>query len=81
MTGEPKVYVAVDARFGADGGLTPIAVTWEDGRRFAVDRVLDMRRAASLKAGGVGTRFTVRICGKETYLFLETGRWFVERRA
>ena len=39
-----------------------------------------MRRAASLKAGGAGTRYTVRIGRSETYLFNEDGRWFVERR-
>jgi len=75
-----KVYVAVDVRFWPDGRMSPLAVTWEDGRRFEVDRVLDVRRAASLRAGGAGTRFTVRICGRETYLFLEEDRWFVERR-
>jgi len=46
-----------------------------------VDRVLDVRPAASLKAGGAGTRYTVRIRGRQTYLFREEDRWFVERRA
>ena len=75
-----KVYVDVTARFDKDGQVTPVSVTWEDGRRFPVDRVLDIRRAASLKAGGAGIRYTVRILGKETFLFLEENRWFVERK-
>ena len=75
-----KVYVDVTARFDKDGQITPVSVTWEDGRRFPVDRVLDIRRAASLKAGGAGIRYTVRILGKETFLFLEENRWFVERK-
>ena len=45
-----------------------------------IDRVLDVRPAASLKAGGAGLRYTVRIGRTETYLFLEETRWFVERR-
>ncbi len=76
-----RVYVGVTARFGPGGGLRPLTVEWEDGRRFDVDRVLDVRRAASLKAGGAGMRYTVDIGGRETYLFLEEDRWFVERRA
>ena len=77
----PKVYVTVVAKFGPDGTLIPLSVAWEDGRVFAVDKVLDIRRAASLKAGGSGIRYTVMICRKETYLFLEEDRWFVERRS
>ncbi len=75
-----KVYVAVDARFEPDGRLTPTAVIWEDQRRYEIDRVLDVRRAASLKAGGSGIRYTVRIGHTETYLFLEEDRWFAVRK-
>ena len=73
-----KVYVEVVARFDIEGKLTPLEIVWEDGRRFEVDRVLDVRRAASLKAGGVGLRFLCRIRGRETYVFFEDPRWFVE---
>ena len=75
-----KVYVAVEAHFAPDGSLTPTAVIWEDGTRFEIDRVLKVRQAASLKAGGMGLRYTIRIGQKETFLFLEGTRWFVERR-
>ena len=76
-----KVYVGALAYFEPDGRLLPRSVTWEDGRTYSIDRVLDVRRAASLKAGGAGMRYTVRIGRTVTYLFLEEGRWFVERRA
>ena len=75
-----KTYVSVIAKFGADGKLQPLQVEWEDGRIYCVDRVLDVRQAASMRAGGHGLRFTCRIAGRETYLFLERDRWFVERR-
>jgi hypothetical protein len=81
MEASPKVYVAVRARFEPDGRLTPLSLTWEDGREYGIDRVLDMRRAASTKAGGAGIRYTVRIGAAETFLFLEENRWFVERRS
>ena len=63
-----KVYVGVDARFDTEGRIMPLSITWEDGRVYGIDRVLDMRRAASLKAGGAGTRYTVRIAGSYTNL-------------
>ena len=77
---EIKVYVDVDARFVSDGRILPRAVRWKDGRWYEIDRILDVRRAASLKAGGAGVRYTVRIGRQETFLFLEENRWFVERR-
>ena len=73
-----KVYVDVIAEFTKEGGLTPVSLVWEDGRRYEIDRVTDARPAASLKAGGCGTRYTCRICGVHTFLFYEENRWFVE---
>ena len=86
----PKVYVAVKAEFNEEGIMLPRELTWEDGTRYEIDRVLDIRQAAAMKAGGQGDRYTVRIKGKQSYLFFERstnqtgnqlGRWFVERRS
>ncbi len=73
-----KRYVDVVARFDTDGRIIPIKLMWHDGAVFYIDRVLDICRAASLKAGGAGIRYTCRINNRETYLFLEETRWFVE---
>ena len=43
-----------------------------------VDRVLDIRPAASLRSGGAGLRYTCSIAGVPTYLFLEETKWFFE---
>lgn len=84
-----KVYVAVKADFNENGIMLPREITWEDGSRYPIDRVLDIRQAAAMKAGGQGDRYTVRIQGKQSYLFFERnaslsgnniGRWFVERK-
>ena len=84
-----KVYVAVKADFREDGIMMPREITWEDGTKFEIDRILDIRQAAAIKAGGQGDRYTVRIKGKQSYLFFERstnqtgnniGRWFVERK-
>lgn len=70
----------VIARHAEDGTVRPLAIVWEDGRRFEVERVLDVRRAASLKVGGTGVRYLVRIQNRDTFLFYEEPRWFVEEK-
>ncbi len=84
-----KVYVPVEVAFREDGKMIPHVITWEDGTKYEIDRVIDVRQAAAQKAGGQGDRYTIRIGGKESYLFFERsanqsgdkiGRWFVERR-
>ena len=72
-----KQYVPVVVRFDAEGKLRPLEIEFSDGVKYTVDKVLDVRRAACQSVGGVGERYTVQIMGKETYLWLEKGRWFV----
>lgn len=73
-----KVYVTVNVDVDLEGKMTPRLITWEDGRQFEIDRILDVRQAASLPAGGNGMRYTCMILGKEKYLFYENPRWFME---
>ena len=88
-TKNPKVYVSVRAEFDEDGIMLPRELTWEDGEKFEIDRILDIRQAPALKAGGQGDRYTIMVHGVQSYLFFERstnltgniiGRWFVERR-
>lgn len=65
-----KVYIGVEADFRSDGVMMPRAIIWKDETRYEVDRVLDIRPAPALKAGGQGDRYTLRINGKTTYVFL-----------
>ncbi len=74
-----KINLEVNADFDLDSNIRPRAITWKDGQIYEIDRVLDVRRAASLKAGGVGMRYICRIRGKEVRLFNEEGRWFTEK--
>ncbi|NLO36053.1 MAG: hypothetical protein GX112_06850 [Clostridiaceae bacterium] len=75
-----KVTVRVLAEFDEHGQLLPRAITWADGRRYCIDRILDVRQAASLKVGGSGMRYTCRIHGQEVYLFRDDNHWFMEGR-
>lgn len=80
IAGRRKLYVEVVAKTSEDGRVTPLAIIWDDGRRFDIDRVLDARQAHSLKTGGCGMRYTVRVGGQSTYLYYEGPRWFVEAK-
>ena len=46
---------------------------------YEINRIIDVRRAACLRAGGRGIRFTCIIDGNEKHLYYEDGKkWFVE---
>lgn len=76
-----KKYVDMIVQYTEDGQIIPLAVHWSAGELFEIDKVLDVQRAASLRAGGTGIRYTCRIKGREKYIWLEEDRWFVEARA
>ncbi len=84
MAADNKVYVEVNEDRQPDGVILPRSFVWEDGKRYDINAIKDVRPAASLKAGGAGMRYTVRVGLRETYMFLEedhgVGRWFMERR-
>lgn len=72
-----KIYVQVKVNFS------------EDGKRYTIDKVSDIKQAAAMRAGGQGDRYTIWISGTQSYLFFERnssvtgnniGRWFVERK-
>ena len=74
-----KVYVDVNATFSKDGRLIPKSFIWTDGHVYEIQRVKNVCRAASLKAGGVGMRYTCVVDGRESNLYYEDNNmWFVE---
>ena len=76
-----KVYVDVLAEFPREGFLRPCRITWEDGRKYTIDRVKRCERRASRKAGGMGLMYTCMVEGQEVNLFYEENqRWFVTRK-
>ena len=88
-TQDIKVYVQTKVSFDANGTMIPTSLIWEDGHEYIIDKVTDIRQAAAMRAGGQGDRYTIKVNGKQSYLFFERnasltgpniGRWFVERR-
>ena len=84
-----KAYVTVYVEFSADGVMLPRQIVWEDGVKYGIDRVLDIRPSYAAKAGGQGDRYTVMVHGQRTYIYFERsaslsgnmiGQWFVERK-
>jgi hypothetical protein len=79
-----KVYVDVDVNHNADGTLRPRSFIREDGKRYEVDREIDVRPATRLKSGGAGSMYTICVGKRETFMFLEedqsVDRWFMERK-
>ena len=78
MSERRKVWVDVVLKNDRNGNIRPLTITWEDDTIFTVDRVIAECNAASTRVGGCGVRYTVVIAGKQTYLFHEDDRWFVE---
>lgn len=75
-----KVYVDVLAEFTKDGLLIPKQITWEDGRKYEITRVVDIKKMASTKAGGVGERYLCVVNNKRVSLYYEDNNmWFMER--
>ncbi len=73
-----KTYVKVRADFTPEGQIVPLKFRTEDGMPCLIDRIIDIRPAPSLKAGGQGTRYTCRVGEKLIYLFNDRNRWFTE---
>lgn len=78
-----KKFVSVTVEFTKDGKVIPEIIKWDDNdgqRIFEIDKIIDIRKAASLKAGGIGFRYTCRICGQQAYLYRDEDTWYVEAK-
>lgn len=74
-----RQFIEIIAKHDVKGNIHPLSIVWEDGRVFSVDRVIDVRQAGAMKAGGCGTRYTCKVHGKEVYLFHEEGQWYLDK--
>lgn len=75
-----KVYVGVELSVSPQGDVRPRTIIFEDGNKYQIDRLRQKCRAHATKVGGTGIRYTVIICNKQTYLYEDDGRWFVEAK-
>lgn len=75
-----KTYVSVNVDIDEDGMIRPRMIRWNGSHSYRIELVLYKCRASSNKVGGGGIRYTVQISGRETYLFNEGSKWFVEAK-
>ena len=75
-----KAYVSVNLAADEEGAIQPRLSRWKDGLILQSDQILYKCRATSKKVGGGGIRYTVMIRGKESFLFHEGDKWFVEAK-
>lgn len=74
-----KIELCVNVQFNVSGKVIPLSIVWPDGRKFEIDRILDVRKAASLKAGGIGTRYTCKIRNKIVNIYNDDTFWYMEK--
>lgn len=72
-----KKYVNVVTLIDKEGNLKPLILVWDDGTKYPIDKILDVRKAAS-QVGGCGIRYECRIANANRNLFYERNRWFLE---
>lgn len=73
-----KVFVDVLVQYTTEGGKVPLGIKWDDGRMSSIDRVIDVRKSASIKEEAKGLRYTCRVKGKQMYLYSEDDKWYIE---
>lgn len=80
--GYRKVCVEVAAKFPREGGLIPLSLVWEDGRKFEVEKMKSVERASAHVGAILPLCFTCVIGGSEKRLYFEPSlnRWFVEQQ-
>ena len=70
--------IDVVAKMNSSGLVTPLYIIWENGKKYEIDKILDIRKKASLKGGGMGIRYTCQIKNQERFIWLDGYVWFVE---
>ena len=76
-----KAYVSVNVDVDTEGIIYPRFIRWRNGMVYQIDSILYKCRASSSHVNGGGIRYTVKIRGKESFLFHEGDKWFVEAKS
>ena len=60
-----------------DGSVVPLSFLWQN-TWHDISKVTEIRKVASTKGGGKGTRYACKIGDKIHYLFLDGYLWWIE---
>jgi hypothetical protein len=80
--GYQKKFVKVDCTITELGQLIPRRIYYDDLHVYEVDKILEVRKAASLKVGGNGLLYRIKIMNKETRIFFDDYefKFFIENK-
>lgn len=71
-----KRFVSVITRVNVEGESTPLVIIIGNNS-YMIDDVTGIEYERKNAVGDSRTKYTVRINGSKTHLFLDEGRWFV----
>lgn len=74
-----KIELDILVEHTKDGRSLPKTILWDDGRRFDIDKILDIRQATTLKCGGAGMKLYLQNLWQTACIFNEEDKWFVEK--
>ena len=75
-----KQYVEVIATHHIDGSVRPQHIILAAGPTYDIEDVRGVSRVKTSHTFEIANRYAIIVNGKETYLYEDCGRWFVEMR-
>ena len=76
-----REYVTMYIEVLPEGQVVPLSILWKDGRKFAVEQVINIKNNAPAKSGGRATKYTLIVQGQTRDFLVDNGKWFVETRS
>jgi len=75
-----KQYVEVIATHHIDGSVRPQQIIFAAGPTYDIEDVKDVVKVKTLSSIEIANRYAIVVKGKNTFLYEDCGRWFVEMR-
>ena len=76
-----KTYIDVISIQYKTGTLKPLFVVWDEKRKYAIDRVLNIRYPSDASRTQNRLQYTCMIHGCRRVLYYEDQKWYVESRS
>ena len=76
-----RTYVDVVSVQYKNGNLKPLFILWDAKRKYAIEKVLNIKYPSDAAKGQNRLQYTCMINGYKRALYYENERWFVESRS
>ena len=76
-----KQYVEVIATHHIDGSVRPQQIIFAAGPIYDVEDVKGVTKVKTTSTFEIANRYAVVVRGKETFLYEDCGKWFVEMKS